>query len=278
MAASPGFAPGPPVSETDALLLMPRGSWPAEPKRDRQRLVAREGIAPSISGCRPDVILFHHRAGKSGMPSRSLEAGRRLADGDGFAPPHSPSKGDVLLVRRPGTLGQGRRQNGECRSRQWGCPASLLHSAFTLLPSCLVEPEVVAPSPRRSKSPVPVCCGFGSAKVVLAAGFAPASAHDASARQAVIRLACRAEAPSTARGEGWLGYASNGGMPWTCTTLPGFRGAHCLADRPGALVRFTFLRNSLREFRWFFRGAEKLALPAGLPPASPTFEASRSGD
>ena len=239
---------------------MPRGRWSAEPQRDRQRLVAREGVAPSISGCRPDVILFHHRAGKSGMPSRSLEAGRRLADGDGFAPPHSPSKGDVLLVRRPGTLGQGRRQNGECRSRQWGCPASLLHSAFTLLPSCLVEPEVVAPSPRRSKSPVPVCCGFGSAKVVLAAGFAPALA--------TFSTSCLC----------WLGYASNGGMPWTCTTLPGFRGAHCLADRPGALVRLTFLRNSLREFRWFFRGAEKLALPAGLPPASPTFEASRSGD
>jgi hypothetical protein len=25
-------------------------------------MVAREGSAPSISGCRPDVILFHHRA------------------------------------------------------------------------------------------------------------------------------------------------------------------------------------------------------------------------
>ena len=27
-------------------------------------MVAREGSAPSISGCRPDVILFHQRAGK----------------------------------------------------------------------------------------------------------------------------------------------------------------------------------------------------------------------
>ena len=26
-------------------------------------MVAREGTAPPISGCRPDVILFHHRAG-----------------------------------------------------------------------------------------------------------------------------------------------------------------------------------------------------------------------
>ena len=25
-------------------------------------MVAREGSAPSISGCRPDVMLFHHRA------------------------------------------------------------------------------------------------------------------------------------------------------------------------------------------------------------------------
>src|SRR6267378_2109904 len=28
--------------------------------------------------------------------------GRKLAAGDGFAPPRLPSKGDVLLVRRPG--------------------------------------------------------------------------------------------------------------------------------------------------------------------------------
>jgi hypothetical protein len=27
-------------------------------------MVAREGTAPSISGCRPDAILFHQRAGK----------------------------------------------------------------------------------------------------------------------------------------------------------------------------------------------------------------------
>jgi hypothetical protein len=39
-----------------------------------------------------------------------------------------------------------------------------------------VEPEVVATSPYRIKSPVPVCCGFSSRKVVLAAGFAPALA------------------------------------------------------------------------------------------------------
>jgi hypothetical protein len=32
----------------------------------------------------------------------------------------------------------------------------------------MVEPEVVATSPYRIKSPVPVCCGFSSRKVVLA--------------------------------------------------------------------------------------------------------------
>jgi len=32
----------------------------------------------------------------------------------------------------------------------------------------LVEPEVVATSPNRIKSPVPVCCGFGSVTLVLA--------------------------------------------------------------------------------------------------------------
>ena len=57
-----------------------------------------------------------------------------------------------------------------------------------LHPAKLVEPEVVATSPYRIKSPVPVCCGFGSRKsgspsrssnerrLVLAAGFAPAPA------------------------------------------------------------------------------------------------------
>ena len=38
----------------------------------------------------------------------------------------------------------------------------------------MVEPEVVATSPYRIKSPVPVCCGFDSLKMVLAAGVAPA--------------------------------------------------------------------------------------------------------
>jgi len=39
-----------------------------------------------------------------------------------------------------------------------------------------VEPEVVATSPCPVKGRVPVCCGFDSLKVVLAAGLAPALA------------------------------------------------------------------------------------------------------
>ena len=81
------------------------------------------------------MILFHHRA--------------KLAAGDGFAPPQSPSKGDVLLVRRPGKE--------------------------------LVEPEVVATSPCRIKSPMPVCCGFDSVKME--------SARAARARLMMRRLA-----------------------------------------------------------------------------------------
>ena len=64
----------------------------------------------------------------------------KLAAGAGFAPTWPPSKGGVLLIRRPGNE--------------------------------MVEPEVVATSPNRIKSPVPVYGGFSSRKVVLAAGFA----------------------------------------------------------------------------------------------------------
>ena len=61
------------------------------------------------------------------------------------------------------------------------------HAAVTPRGNELVEPEVVATSPYRIKSPVPVCCGFSSMKLacqpklgerrmVLVAGFAPALA------------------------------------------------------------------------------------------------------
>ena len=138
----------------------------------------------------------------------------------------------------------------------------ILHSSFFLYD--LVEPEGVAPSPRRSKSPVPVCCGFGSAKVVLAAGFAPALATFSTSclcwlgyasrgehpRPVSSTGSCRRAAPPRARRSLELlrarGCSPDGGMTWTCTTLPGFRGAHCLADRPGALVRLTFLETGPR--------------------------------
>ncbi len=74
-------------------------------------------------------MLFHHRA-------------KKLAAGAGLAPTRPPSKGGVLLIRRPGKE--------------------------------MVEPEVVATSPNRFKRPVPVCCGFSSVRMVLAAGLAPA--------------------------------------------------------------------------------------------------------
>ena len=40
------------------------GLWKSAslPRRLREKLVAREGSAPSTSGCRPDAMLFHHRA------------------------------------------------------------------------------------------------------------------------------------------------------------------------------------------------------------------------
>src|SRR6266446_7528743 len=41
-----------------------RGSL-RSPLRCEQKLVAREGIAPSTSVCRTDMILFHHRASQT---------------------------------------------------------------------------------------------------------------------------------------------------------------------------------------------------------------------
>ena len=103
-------------------------------------------------------------------------------------------------------------ENAEPIIASAGPPFFILHSSFFL--HGLVEPEGVAPSPRRSKSPVPVCCGFGSAKVVLAAGFAPALA--------TFSTSCLC----------WLGYASRGehsrpvssiGSCWRATPRPGGR-------------------------------------------------------
>ena len=47
------------------------------------------------------------------------------------------------------------------------------HAAVTPRGKELVEPEVVATSPYRIKSPVPVCCGFDSVELVGERGLAP---------------------------------------------------------------------------------------------------------
>ena len=54
-------------------------------------MVAREGTAPSTSGCRPDVMLFHHRA----FAGHQRDC---LAASLGFAPRPSGSKPGMLRV------------------------------------------------------------------------------------------------------------------------------------------------------------------------------------
>ena len=89
------------------------------------KVVAREGSAPSISGCRPDVMLFHHRA----VDARIAKTG-------------------CLAWVRARTVGVKTR-----------------YAAVTPRGNELVEPEVVATSPCPGKSRVPVCCGFDSLKL-----------------------------------------------------------------------------------------------------------------
>ena len=74
MAASPGFAPSPSASETDALLKL---------HHKATKMVVREGYAPSIAGCRPAVILFHHRT-KFGGHERTCTAKARRLSTDGI--------------------------------------------------------------------------------------------------------------------------------------------------------------------------------------------------
>src|SRR3954465_2974893 len=98
-------------------------------------MVARKGSAPSTSRCKPDVILFHHRA-------------------------------------EIGCLAWIRTKTNGVKAR---------HAAVTPRGKELVEPEVVATSPFRIKSPVPVCCGFDSVKFVHRrtrhSAFAPAGSR-----------------------------------------------------------------------------------------------------
>src|SRR6266404_678645 len=67
LAAAAGNAPALPVSETGVQTSTLSG-----------KMVAREGAAPPISGCRPDVILFHHRAEKNWLPGMDSHQHGRL--------------------------------------------------------------------------------------------------------------------------------------------------------------------------------------------------------
>ena len=73
LAASPGIAPGPPVSETGTLLITPRGKWS------------------------PGKVLPLRLLGV-GQTRFYFTTGRKLAAGDGFAPSTSLSKSDELLI------------------------------------------------------------------------------------------------------------------------------------------------------------------------------------
>ena len=76
LVASPGFAPGPPVSETGALLITPRGKWS------------------------PGKVLPLRLLGV-GQARYYFTTGRTLAAGAGIAPAFAPSKGAVLRLDDP---------------------------------------------------------------------------------------------------------------------------------------------------------------------------------
>jgi hypothetical protein len=85
-----------------------------------------------------------------------------MAAGDGIAPPSSPSKGEVLLLNDPAEENEKVRiQSAELRKRRQ-VTSDIPHSQLCTLYFKVVEPEVVATSPCRIKSPMPVCCGFSS--------------------------------------------------------------------------------------------------------------------
>src|ERR1041385_7345728 len=109
-------------------------------------MVARKGSAPPTSGCRPDVILFHHRR----VEARLAETGCR----GWIRTTIVAFKGRCPTVRPPGNE--------------------------------LVEPEVVATSPYRIKSPGPVCCGFDSMKLVGERGLAPPRLADSRSAGSAI--------------------------------------------------------------------------------------------
>src|SRR5439155_27283981 len=117
-------------------------------------MVAREGIAPPTCLCRRDMILFHRRAEIGcGRRIRTIDFAfkeRRVAC---YSIPHW----DWPAIR-----------SSEPERGQPSVAGRLWRASFTLTqPDAgsvqrMVEPEVVATSPNRIKSPVPVYCGFSS--------------------------------------------------------------------------------------------------------------------
>src|SRR6266436_8300438 len=77
LAATAGNAPALPVSETGVQTSTLSG-----------KMVAREGSAPSIAGCRPAVILFHHRAEKNWLPG----LGKKVVEPEVVATSPNPIK------------------------------------------------------------------------------------------------------------------------------------------------------------------------------------------
>src|ERR1051325_10309643 len=90
----------------------------------------------------------------------------KLAASPGFAPsPPISETGALLIMQR----GNGRPERF-CPSDFW---VQARRDSISPRGKELVEPEVVATSPYRIKSPVPVCCGFDSLKLVGERGLAP---------------------------------------------------------------------------------------------------------
>jgi hypothetical protein len=90
------------------------------------------------------MILFHHRAVEARLAKTGCRGWNRTSI--------RAFKGRCPTIRRPGNE--------------------------------LVEPEVVATSPYRIKSPVPVCCGFDSVKLVGAESAALSASRMSRERSA----------------------------------------------------------------------------------------------
>ena len=99
-------------------------------------MVARAGNSPASPLCKRGILILNQRA----VMARRAELGEAGCRGWNRTSIRA-FKGRCPTIRRPGNE--------------------------------VVEPEVVATSPYRIKSPVPVCCGFDSLKLVGERGLAP---------------------------------------------------------------------------------------------------------